>query len=75
MYTLLEPDHPTLFAFTRTLADDSLLVVGNFSSEELDAPVLGSGSWGRGSLVLGNYADPGEATTLRPWEARIVRRG
>ncbi|MGA1811153.1 alpha-glucosidase [Frondihabitans sp. 4ASC-45] len=74
-YTLLEPDHPTLFAFTRTLADESLLVVGNFSSEELDATVLGSGSWGRGSLVLGNYADPGEATTLRPWEARIIRRG
>ena len=60
----------SVYAFTRRLGDDELLVLGNFSGE--DAPValddLG------GELVLGNYEDAGQPDTLRPWEARILRR-
>jgi oligo-1,6-glucosidase len=38
-----------------------------------DWPVGADGGWG--TLVLGSYPDAGEPTTLRPWEARVVRRG
>src|SRR3954462_5008221 len=69
-FTMLLPDDERVYAFTRRLGDDELLVLGNFSGEdavvELDDP--------GGELVLGNYGDPGEPGVLRPWEARILRR-
>ncbi|MFZ4896602.1 glycoside hydrolase family 13 protein [Plantibacter sp. Mn2098] len=34
-FALLAPEHPALYAFTRTLGDDRLLVLGNWSGEEL----------------------------------------
>jgi oligo-1,6-glucosidase len=68
--TMLLPDDERVYAFTRRLFDDELLVLGNFSGEE--APVaLDDPS---GELVLGNYSDAGEPGVLRPWEARILRR-
>jgi oligo-1,6-glucosidase len=71
-FAMLIPEHPTLYAFTRTLRDETLLVVGNFSSSEVDVAALGPWA-GSGSLVLGNYADVvGVDAPLRPWEARII---
>lgn len=70
-FEMLEPEHPTLYAFTRSLHDESLLVVGNFSAGFLDLPILVSGE-----LVIGNYGEvPDVAGALRPWEVRVVRRG
>ncbi|PRY68482.1 oligo-1,6-glucosidase [Glaciihabitans tibetensis] len=71
-FTMLLPEHPTLYAFTRTLRDETLLVVGNFSSGEVDVAAL-QPSIATGSLVLNNY--PGHVTVdapLRPWEARVI---
>ena len=68
-FAMLEPQHPQLFAFTRTLGEDTLLVVANVADVALDTvPVQVSGA----SLVLGNYADV-TPTGLRPWEARLYR--
>ena len=67
-FELLEPQHPTLYAFTRTLGDQKLLVVGNFSSEVLEVPLLMESS----SLVIGNYTTT-DGASLRPWEARVLR--
>jgi oligo-1,6-glucosidase len=70
-FRMLEPEHPTLYAFTRTLGDESLLVLGNFSADALELPFEVSGA-----LVVGNYDEtPGVAAPLRPWEARVIRRG
>ena len=70
-FEMLEPEHPTLYAFTRSLDDESLLVVGNFSAGFLDLPFLVAGE-----LVIGNYGEvPDVAGALRPWEVRVVRRG
>ncbi len=69
-FTMLLPDDERVYAFTRRLGDDELLVLGNFSGE--DAPVALDDL--SGELVLGNYADAGEPGVLRPWEARILRR-
>ena len=80
-FVMLEPEHPTLYAFTRSLGGETLVVVGNFSSEPLELPpaVAGDlviGNLVIGDLVIGNYGEvPDVAGALRPWEVRVVRRG
>jgi len=79
-FEMLEPEHPTLYAFTRSLGDETLLVLGNFSAVPLELP-LGlplalAGGLVIGNLVIGNYGEvPDVAGALRPWEVRVVRRG
>jgi oligo-1,6-glucosidase len=64
-----------VYAFTRRYVDDrgevELLVLGNFSGEEVRADIDG---WDGAELVLGNYPDGGDGCVLRPWEARVHRR-
>jgi oligo-1,6-glucosidase len=76
-FTMLAADHPTLYAFIRAHEDTELLVLANFSSEDLeltgdDIPDISG--WEGAELVLGNLGDAEPAATLRPWEARILRR-
>ena len=76
-YQLILDDHPEIYAFTRTLGDDRLLVILNFSSREPvfnlpeDVPAQ------EGELLIANYAvDEGvdfREFPLRPWEARVYR--
>jgi oligo-1,6-glucosidase len=71
-FTMLLPDDDTVYAFARRLGDVELLVLGNFSGDEVHAAVEG---WDGTELVLGNYPDAGaDVTALRPWEARVHRR-
>jgi oligo-1,6-glucosidase len=85
-FTMLLPDDPHVYSFTRAVPGSALLVLGNFSAEERDAE-LGDQSWGDAELVLGNYpSDDGSASgavpagsaagavRLRPWELRVLRR-
>ena len=67
-FHMLDPAHPTLFAFKRTRGDQALLVLGNVSGAELGVPA----NLESGDLVLGNYITPGDHRLLRPWEARIL---
>ncbi|MFM9918446.1 glycoside hydrolase family 13 protein [Lacisediminihabitans sp. H27-G8] len=70
-FEMLEPEHPTLYAFTRSLGAETLLVVGNFSSEGLELPLSADGE-----PVIGNYPQGEDvAGELRPWEVRVVWRG
>ncbi|MBA2464801.1 MAG: alpha-glucosidase [Nocardioidaceae bacterium] len=73
-FTMLAREHPTLYAFTRTLGDRSLLVVANFSGDELTLDHRELDGWADASLVLGNHPGKGTASVLRPWEARILRQ-
>jgi oligo-1,6-glucosidase len=76
-YELLLPDHEQIYAFTRTLEDDRLLVILNFTAGtpvfELPAEVVFSEI----EPLIGNYAiDPAEPIgrlALRPFEARVYR--
>jgi oligo-1,6-glucosidase len=76
-YDLILADHPQIYAFTRTLGDDRLLVILNFSG---DAPIFVLpdllASYDKQPLI-GNYqVDPAEKIdrlTLRPYEARVYR--
>lgn len=75
-FTMLLPEHPTVYAFTRTLDDVSMLVLGHFGDGEVDVPVADAAAWAAAELVLGNYpVDPDQTTLrLRPWETRVYRR-
>ncbi|MFZ5870087.1 MAG: glycoside hydrolase family 13 protein [Actinomycetota bacterium] len=73
-FHMLLADHDTVYAFTRRLDDVALLVVANFSGEDVDAPVPDAAGWAASELVLGNYPDVAGDLRLRPWEARVYRR-
>ena len=73
-FVLLEPEHPTLYAFTRSLGSETLLVVGNFSNDRMDAPLLDSSEARNAPVLLSNYAEAAaDATELRPWEVRVLQ--
>lgn len=76
-YDLLLPDHPRIYAFTRTLDNDRLLVILNFSAEMPVFELPGSVSFGGKDLLISNYAvDPANdirRLVLRPYEARVYR--
>jgi oligo-1,6-glucosidase len=71
-FGMLLPDHPAVYAFTRTLGERRLLVLGNFSGTE--QPIALDAAPAR--LVLGNLDEPAEPfAPLRPWEARVLLLG
>jgi oligo-1,6-glucosidase len=69
-FTMLLPDHDDVYAFTRSLATETLLVVCNLSATPHDLPGLLPEALDA-ELVLGNLPDAGPE--LRPWEARVLR--
>ena len=79
-FTMLLANDPTVYAFTRSLAGSTLLVVANFSGSQARAPVPDESAWARAELVLGTYpasdqpVGGADGLVLRPWEARIYRR-
>ena len=74
-HALLLPEHTQIYAYTRTLGRQTLLVVCNFSA---DSPAF---EWpaalrsARSTLLIGNLpvdeASPSADFTLRPYEARV----
>lgn len=81
-FTMLMPDDPVVYAFTRSLGDTTLLVVANFSGAEHAVDALPEAEqWAAAELVLSSYPTaaqgPSSASAsivLRPWEARVLRR-
>ena len=75
-FTMLLPDHPFVYAFTRRLDADELLVLCNVSGTEQHVDVRDVGAaWRSAELVLGNVETPPTdvLADLRPWEARVLR--
>jgi oligo-1,6-glucosidase len=74
-FGLVLGDHPTVFAYTRSLGPDALLVLVNLSSGDasFDRTALPDGEW---TLVLANIPGLQEdlPTTLGAWEGRVYRR-
>ncbi|MDY4581240.1 MAG: alpha-glucosidase [Candidatus Faecousia sp.] len=67
-FTLLCPEDPQVFAYTRDTDTAHLLVVCNFSGAE--AAFSLPEAFRHAETLIANY--PGEPDTLRPWEARIL---
>ena len=70
-FTMLLPDHEQVYAFTRSLDGDTLLVVCNVSGRPQPLATLLPGA-PDGGLVLGNL-DVADPAVLAPWEARVLR--
>ena len=67
-YELLLPEDDKIFAYTRTLGKEKLLVICNFSEETLDCPL---GLPEHGELLIANYKTQ-EDGVLKPYEAIAV---
>jgi oligo-1,6-glucosidase len=72
-FTMRMADDERIYAFTRRLGDVELFVLGNFSAADVEAPE--ARDWADAELVLGNCAPPEDHAAVRPWEARVYRRG
>ena len=67
------PDDPVLYAFERTLGDESYYLVANFSDKETALPLDLSGY---GRVVLSNMerTSIGKDAVLQPYEALILKK-
>ena len=75
-FELLLEDDERIFAYKRTLGDEQLLVLGNFSDDEVTVPLDGADDWALQDVLIGNYpaSSAGPGIVLRPWEARVYHR-
>jgi len=77
-YTDLNPTSDAVFAYTRTLDEEIILVVVNFTREPVSADLSGVLVTNRKALLMANYAaeddgSPDLSFSLQPYEARIYR--
>jgi oligo-1,6-glucosidase len=73
-YSLLLPKHPALFAYTRQLNDETLLVLCNFSGQFQGLPLKQLPDFANATPLIGNLPIdewPLAADTLAAWEARV----
>jgi glycosidase len=86
-YELRLPDHEEIYAYTRTLDDETLLVVCNFDGGTPTFELPEEVSFEESELLIGTHREAGEATAtdrrptdappapnrfdLRPWESRV----
>jgi oligo-1,6-glucosidase len=77
-FTMLLPEDPDVYAYTRRLRDVELLVLGNFTGETVAVDLPQLAAWSDAELLIDNLDVPDAATRepdrLRPWEARVLRR-
>ena len=71
VYDVLIPDHPQIYAYTRTLGDKQLLVLCNDSDTNVAIPAeLQEKIHAAKNILIQNYKDTDEST-LRPYEAVV----
>ncbi|EJQ41322.1 alpha,alpha-phosphotrehalase [Bacillus cereus BAG5X1-1] len=77
-YDVLDGNHPKIWAYTRTVDNELLLVVNNFYGEEItySAPVNVQLDGMKQEVLLSNYKDSSKDITnlnLRPYESIVYR--
>ena len=74
VYDVLIPDHPQIYAYTRTLGDKQLLVLCNDSDTNAAIPAeLQEKIHAAKNILIQNYKDTDDST-LRPYEAVVYAR-
>ena len=76
-YELVAPDHPAVFAYRRTLGDEQLIVLLNFTDDNRRFELPDDLTEAEVSHLMGTYDDAPavEGTvSLRPYEGRIEER-
>ena len=75
-FALVAPEHPHVYAFTRSGDGPTLFVAGNFTGDPQQVEIAGVEP-AAAELVIGNYDDApdvaGDVLRLRPWEAVVLR--
>ncbi|KUP05011.1 oligo-1,6-glucosidase [Bacillus coahuilensis m2-6] len=75
-YDLLLPEHPQVYAYTRTLEDEKMLIVANLKGVEAEVE-LEELRLENAELLLSNYSEEGgqlgSVLTLKPFEAKVYR--
>ena len=71
-FSLLLEEDENLFAYVRSLADRELLVVANFTEQEVTCTL--PEEWKEGEVVIHNYKDCGKSGVLRPYESMMIER-
>lgn len=74
-FALVLPDHPQLFAYTRTHPDDGgMLVLANFSGGDVPVPDGVLHDWADAEQLLANHlGDRRFEPVMLPWEVRVLR--
>ncbi|MFC0272185.1 alpha-glucosidase [Metabacillus herbersteinensis] len=76
-YELIMAEHQQIFAFTRTYENEKLLVITNFSGEEVMCDLPNDIVVSEDKLMISNYKEATNSTgasfTLRPYEARVYK--
>ncbi|EJV89650.1 alpha,alpha-phosphotrehalase [Bacillus cereus] len=77
-YAILDVNHPNIWAYTRTVNNEVLLVINNFYGEEItySAPVNVQLDGMKQEVLLSNYKDSSKNITnlnLRPYESIVYR--
>jgi oligo-1,6-glucosidase len=77
-FHMILAEHKQVYAFVRRHDDIELLVLANFSETPATIAIPDSDRWIDTDVLLANVSMPdalGARLTLRPWEARVHRRG
>ncbi|SES07733.1 glycoside hydrolase family 13 protein [Salipaludibacillus aurantiacus] len=74
-YELILPEHEKVFAYTRSLNDEMLLVLTNFSDDtvKINVPDI---KMTNSEVLIGNYEDQEDfqsQLTIQPYEARVYK--
>lgn len=76
-FTLLDPENEETFAYIRCYNGEKLLVVSNWTGEEVLFTMPETAEFTPRELLIANYDDaaipPGRVLVLRPWEALVYR--
>lgn len=74
-YALLEPDHESLYVYTRTLEEKKLLVICNFTKETVSYEI--PAEFGGAKVLIGNYGRSEAEGTIevKPYEALVLYSG
>jgi oligo-1,6-glucosidase len=77
-FTMMLADDDRIYAFSRRLDDVELLVLANFTGDDVGVELPDAERWRGAELLLTNLDSPGDSrgldVALAPWEARVYRR-
>ena len=73
-FALLLPDHAQIWAFTRTLGDQTVVTVANFSSAPTTVPEDALPDLSGARLLLSTHGER-RGADLEPWESRVFLVG
>ncbi|TDM02330.1 glycoside hydrolase family 13 protein [Macrococcus carouselicus] len=78
IFDLVYPEDPSVFAYTRTLEDEKVLVIGNLTNHQVELDDSDDLQFDPSQLVLANYdyaydTEVTDSIQLQPYEARVYR--